>query len=422
MKFACAIFSILFLWTSIGVGRAAENPSGSLRCVVIDAGHGGKDPGAVANGVQEKAVNLGVALKLGKKIEQGLPGVKVVYTRKDDRFLELSRRSQIAKEAGGDLFISIHTNAAKNTAAKGTETFLMGVDSGNKNLDVVMRENAVISLEADYTSRYEGYDPHSAESVIMFSLMQYAYQSQSLNLAGLIQGQYTSHAKRSSRGVKQAGFLVLWRTPMPSVLTEVGFVTNADEAKFMASDKGQEQIATALFNAVKAYKEQLDGNKIATAPGGRIKTEPVVTPAVKEPIAQPAVVTETAEKSRRRKEAPAPVAEEKPVERAAAPQKGTTFVSPTAEGESGGEPPVEFWIQIKSVGSRIAVNSSNFGSYAKEVVEKQIDGRYKYYCQKSDSYKEALILQGKVRESIPDAFIVAFRDGKPVPLSQVIQQ
>ncbi len=215
----------------LSVAIAAAQEKGGLRCVAIDPGHGGKDPGAVAGKIYEKDINLGVALRLGKLITAKMPGVKVVYTRKDDRFLALDQRSRVATDAHADLFISIHTNSNPSAQPAGTETYVMGEDKDNRNLQVVMRENAVIELEGDYAKRYGGYDPRSAESVILFSLMQYAHQTQSLAFAQLVQGQYTSHAGRHGRGVSQAGFLVLWRASMPSVLTELGFISNPAEAR-----------------------------------------------------------------------------------------------------------------------------------------------------------------------------------------------
>lgn len=377
------IISRVILWsygTLLPAYALVPTDGGVLRCIVIDAGHGGKDPGAVGNGQQEKAINLGVALKLGRMIEQQMPEVKVVYTRRDDRFIALADRSKIASDAGGDLFISIHTNASTSSSAAGTETYVMGEDKGNRNLSVVMRENAVISLESDYSSRYEGYDPNSSESLILFSLMQYAYQSQSLSLAELIQGEYVSHAQRLDKGVKQAGFLVLWRTPMPSVLTEVGFISNPAEAKFLGSSAGQEKVAASIFRAVKEYKRRTDSRTLATEPPSEPVSSPPVRPA--RPDTPPATTPDT----------------------------------PTRRGE------LVFRIQVRSSPSRIPINRSKFGSYTGEIIEKRIDGRYKYYCGTSFSYREALLLQREVRQTFPDAFMVAFRDGQTVPLAQAIRE
>lgn len=390
MKLWTGLCNVFFLVFGVCGPVFGGGPGEGLRCIVIDAGHGGKDPGAVGNGQQEKAVNLGVALRLGRMIGEELPDVKVVYTRSDDRFIPLADRSKIAAKAGADLFISIHTNASPNREVTGTETYVMGEDKGNRNLSVVMRENAVISLEADYTSRYEGYDPNSSESLILFSLMQYAYQSQSLSLAELIQGQYAGHAGRKNKGVKQAGFLVLWRTPMPSVLTEVGFISNAAEAKFLGSEAGQEKIAAALLRAVREYKRRTDSRTLASGPAlsGEDDGED------------------------------APVSPPKPVAKVAPEQQ--TKERPAENGtENAGS--VVFRIQVKSSLAKMPVTRSNFGDYAGEVLEKRLDGRYKYFCGRSFSYQEALLLQRKVRRVFPDAFMVAFRDGAQVPLADAIR-
>lgn len=414
MRVAAAIFNVLFLVFGMLPVQAGGQAATGLRCIVIDAGHGGKDPGAVGNGAQEKAINLGVALKLGRMVRDQLPDVKVVYTRSDDRFIPLADRSKIAGEAGADLFISIHTNASPNKQVAGTETYVMGADKGNRNLSVVMRENAVISLEADYSSKYEGYDPNSSESVIMFSLMQYAYQGQSLSLAELIQKQYAGHAERANKGVKQAGFLVLWRTPMPSVLTEVGFISNPVEAKFLASAAGQERIAESLLRAVKEYKRQTDSRTLASGPASGSPRSPVVSSSGSRP---------SAADDDQEEELTAPT-------RPAAAGDGSRIPSGTGvpsvpgvtagSGAEGGKK-VMFRIQVRSSLSRMAVTRSNFGDYTGEVVEKRIGDRYKYYCGMSFSYQEALLLQRKVRKSFPDAFMVAFREGVQVPLAQVLK-
>lgn len=440
MKLLSAICNVVFLVFGMPVALfgAVSGGEGVLRCIVIDAGHGGKDPGAVGNGQQEKAINLGVALKLGSMIEQQLPGVKVVYTRKDDRFIALADRSKIASQAGADLFISIHTNASTSSSASGTETYVMGEDKGNRNLSVVMRENAVISLEADYTSRYEGYDPNSSESLILFSLMQYAYQSQSLSLAELIQNQYAGYARRGNKGVKQAGFLVLWRTPMPSVLTEVGFISNPTEAKFLGSADGQEKIAASIFRAVKEYKQRTDSRTLAKGPssGGSTSSGAAVAGGS---------VASTGKATSGRSESGHSSSSSVASERTTT-QKTTTGAKSTGneskkttteprwvtEGGSGGRSTGKeeskaaagtqtvFRIQVKSSLSRIPITRSNFGDYVNEVIEKRIDGRYKYYCGTSFSYQDALLLQRKVRRAFPDAFMVAFRRGLPVPLAEVI--
>ncbi len=226
--------------------------------VVIDAGHGGKDPGAVGAISKEKDINLKVALALGKLLEDGLKDIKVVYTRKTDVFVELDQRANIANQNKADLFISIHTNAsASNKTVKGTETYTLGMHRAASNLEVAKRENAAIMLEKNYEERYEGFDPKSSESYIIFELMQDEYMKQSVSLAGKIQKEFTTTAKRNNRGVYQAGFLVLRATSMPSCLVEVGYISTPEEEKYLNSQDGITNISKSIYNAVKEYKSSL---------------------------------------------------------------------------------------------------------------------------------------------------------------------
>lgn len=233
-------------------------PEFRLKRVVIDAGHGGKDPGAMGTYSKEKDIALSVALQVGKYVEENLPGVEVIYTRKTDVFLDLKERSNIANRNRADLFISIHCNAAGNKGVYGTETFVMGTKNFESNFDVVKRENAVILLEDNYEENYEGFDPSSPESYMMFNLMQKAYISNSISLASKIETDFSTRVNRSSRGVKQAPFYVLWTTSMPSVLVELGFVSNINEEKFLNSKNGQTYLASAIYRSIKAYKEEIE--------------------------------------------------------------------------------------------------------------------------------------------------------------------
>ena len=228
--------------------------------VVIDAGHGGHDPGAIGRISKEKNINLNVALKLGKQIQKNCPDVKVVYTRTRDVFIPLNRRAEIANDAKADLFISIHTNAlANNRTAKGASTWTLGLAKSDANLEVAKRENSVILYESDYKTRYAGFNPNSAESYIIFEFMQDKYMSQSVHLASLVQKHFRNTCRRVDRGVHQAGFLVLWSAAMPSILAEFGFISNPAEEKFVGSDKGRETYARCLFNAFSEYKVRSEG-------------------------------------------------------------------------------------------------------------------------------------------------------------------
>lgn len=233
-------------------------PESKLDVVVIDAGHGGKDHGTSGKIIKEKDLALKIALKVGKHIEKNVPGVKVIYTRKDDRYLPLDERADIANRNKADLFICIHANANKNARAFGTETYVMGLHVDDNNLSVAKRENSVILLDENYQERYEGFDPNSPESYILFTLTQSAYQSSSLSFAQKVEEQFKKRVGRVSRGVKQAGFLVLWRTTMPSVLIETGFLSNSPEEKFLATDEGQELIASGIYRAFKDYKSEVE--------------------------------------------------------------------------------------------------------------------------------------------------------------------
>jgi len=228
--------------------------------VVIDPGHGGFDPGAVGSIIKEKEVVLQIALKLGKYIEENFEDVKVIYTRDSDEFIELHERARIAIDAEADLFISIHANAVSNSRAVGTETFVIGRHKDDENFEIAKKENSVILLEDNYETKYQGFDPNSIDSYIIFSVMQKTFHEQSIAMASFVQDEFEFRAKRKNRGVKQAGFVVLWRTTMPSVLIETGFLTHPEEEKFLASTQGQDYIASAIYRAFRTYKTTIEGN------------------------------------------------------------------------------------------------------------------------------------------------------------------
>lgn len=247
--------------------RAAAQESGvRLRTVVIDPGHGGHDPGAIYGKMKEKDINLDLALRLGKRIGENYPEVKVVYTRSTDRFIELAERGNIANRNHADLFISIHVNSARNTTASGTETFVMGTDKSASNMEVCKRENSVILLEDDYSTTYEGFDPDNPESYIIFNLMQNAHFEQSIAFASLVQEQFAKNGPiRKSRGVRQAPLMVLWRTTMPSVLVEVGFLSNASDRSIMDQAANRQKMAEDIFRAFSSFKKGYDAGSSSAA-------------------------------------------------------------------------------------------------------------------------------------------------------------
>lgn len=252
LPFCICVLIILGSFHTVGVR------SYKIDKIVIDPGHGGKDPGTHGEISKEKDVALKIALEVGRIINENLPDVEVVYTRRDDSFPELHARADVANQLDADLFVSIHANWVGNPRIHGTETYVMGVDKLDENFKVVSRENSVILFEEDYQTKYDGFDPNSPESYILFSLYQSAFQENSLRLAQNIENQMQVRVGRNSRGVKPAPFLVLRRTSMPSVLFEVGYLSNAKEERDLNDRLNQVYIASGIFRAFRDYKEELE--------------------------------------------------------------------------------------------------------------------------------------------------------------------
>lgn len=261
------IYIVLALLLSVTVW--AEKPY----TVVLDAGHGGKDPGAVGKFSKEKDLNLSLVLKMGELMAERYPDVKVVYTRSTDVFIPLQTRADIANKANADLFISIHTNSAESKAPSGVETFILGTDRMEANLDVAMRENAVMKLESDYKTTYQGFDPNSIDSYIMFELMQNSYMDQSLRFAEQVQQRFVGHLNRSDRGVRQAAFWVLLKTACPSILFEMGFISNPEEERFLNKPASMAQMANALVNAFGAYTHKQAVRKEASEKNSEVRSQ-----------------------------------------------------------------------------------------------------------------------------------------------------
>lgn len=344
----------------------------SVSKIVIDAGHGGKDPGTVGKISKEKDITLSIAKRVGELINQNLQGIKVIYTRSDDTFIPLDERSRIANREGADLFISIHCNAAPNKSITGTETYVMGLHRSNENLDVAMRENAVITYEDEYHEKYEGYDPNSAESFIIFTMLQNAFLEQSLDFASIIQGDFKERARRPDRGVRQAGFLVLWKTSMPSVLVEVGYLSNPKEEVFLNSNEGQELIASSIYRAIKAYKQKVDA------------------------------IVESNQKTAKPESS-------KP--------ENTKYELPTITNGNT----IEFKVQIAS--SQTPINSKGTQFYGMANVDTLVvNGVYKYLVGGSQSYSEALEYCKVVKQKFPDAFVVAIENGELIPIKKALEK
>lgn len=368
--------------------------------VVIDAGHGGKDPGARGTRVNEKDINLSVALKLGKLIEAKNDDVHVIYTRKTDRFIELDERANIANRNKADLFISIHTNAVKRgSTVQGTETYTLGLARSNENLEVAMSENSAILLEDNYEQRYEGFDPNSTESYIIFEFMQNKHMEQSISLASEIQRSFGA-CKRVDRGVRQAGFLVLRKTSMPSVLVELGYISNRQEEQFMRSAAGQDKLAEALHDAFSRYKKNYDRRKgtirgRATAPSSReVEPEKEVL-AVEGPGIPP------------------PGSEADILAKRSQPEKRKTTTSSSSSVNRNTKGKVIYKVQFLTSGKKLPTNSKMFKGY-KNVdfyVEK---GIYKYTYGETTDFDSIRKIRRKMIKDFKDAFIVAFKDGKKV--------
>ena len=350
--------------------------------VVIDAGHGGHDPGAMNKKIREKDINLKTALALGNLIEQNCADVKVVYTRKTDVFVELHKRAQIANKAKADLFISIHTNAVPKGTVRGAETYTLGMARAEENLAVAKRENEAILLESDYKTTYKGFNPNSSESYIIFEYMQDANMSQSVNFAKKVQNQFRNTAKRVDKGVKQAGFLVLRETSMPSVLIELGYISTLDEAQFLLSDNGSSTMARSIYNAFVSYKKGTQG-KSSIAPSTPI--ESVAEEPAEEP--QKAMVENNEQKT---------------------PQAIDKVAKKTAP--SATDAPV-FKIQILTSERKLASGNAQFKGL-KDVDYYKEGGIYKYTYGSSTNYNEIYQKRKEILTKFKDCFIIAFRNGE----------
>lgn len=381
MKLSLFSFLVVTLLVPNLVFGQAVQSAGKVKTVVLDAGHGGKDPGTVHGKYYEKDVTLNVALSLGKMINENYPDVKVIYTRSTDVYVTLNDRGKIANNAAADLFISIHVDAIDGTSATatGATTYVMGLDKQNSNLDVAMRENDVIVMEEDYTTTYEGYIPGSSESFIIFSLMQYAYQEQSMDFAEIVQNHYTRSTPMRDRGARQAPYLVLWNTSMPSVLTELGYMSHSEDRAFLISQKGQQTMATALFNAFSEYKSKVEGraSTIFLTDGGNTTGTTAPTTTASKPTASATANVKSA--------------------------------------DSG----VQYYVQISTLTEKVATNSSRFGSWRSQVSVREFGPRtFKYYVGPVATYSEAVTLQANARKDFKDAFAVAFEGDKQLNLSE----
>ena len=372
------IILLCCLWSALPL--VSLNAEGRDFTVVIDPGHGGRDPGAIGKRGKEKTINLNVALKLGNLIKTNCPDVKIVYTRNKDVFVGLDRRAQIANNANADLFISIHTNSvARGRTVRGTETYTLGLHRTDDNLEVAKKENAVILIESDYEQRYAGFNPNSSESYIIFEFLQDKNMEKSVQLASLIQRQFKNTAKRIDKGVHQAGFLVLRETTMPGVLVELGYISTPDEERYLLSEAGTDALAKSIYQAFIIYKEQngvLMTKKTSSRSASKVQTKTPNKQQAKEPA--PATKASTSEK------------------------------------------PV-FKIQILTSDKKLGTNNKQFKGLS-PINYYQEKGLYKYTYGESTDYNKVLRTKRQISAKFKGAFIIAFKNGKKMDVNQAIKE
>jgi len=443
------ILGVLIHGKSYSLSTANSNIK--LFVVIIDAGHGGKDPGAVSKGIREKDVVLAIGLKLGKLINENFSDVKVIFTRNTDVFVPLIDRSKIANKNKADLFISLHANFCGTPSTRGTETYFLGEARTGDNLDVAMKENSVIRLEDNYKITYEGFDPNSSESYIMFTTIQSDYLNQSLSFANDIEHQFNSRLESSNRGPKQAGFLVLRMSAMPSVLVETGFISNPSEANFLSSDNGQRIIAQSVFEAFKKFKARNSGsgtqqladaktiaaeqqnvalnkkevpnqtkdtgifnNEKPTQAPLKIKTESTATTEKQVGITE----NSNSEKEEISKDIK-PSADQKSFKATEKPKANTGNINAVENTVSNEKNESTYYsVQIGANTSPIEPTSANFKGI-KEVRREKTDKYYRYFIGKEASVESIIPIWQKVKLKFPQAFVVSFVDGKRIILDNL---
>lgn len=373
--------------------------------LVIDAGHGGHDAGALGAISKEKNINLAVALRFGKYVEQNLPEVRVIYTRKTDVFIPLNERANIANRANADLFISVHTNALPaGKVARGFETYTLGMHRAKDNLDVAMRENSVISMEKDYQQRYQGFDPRSSESYIIFEFIQGKNMERSVDLARMIQRGVCDGANRPDKGVHQAGFLVLRETSMPGCLIELGFITTPDEERLLNNDSRVDDIARGIYEAFAKYKNKYD--RSVSVPYRAKDSEEVNIPKIvpdQEPAPKTRVVTRGKQPKREEATPEQPKRVEKKVKKAEV-----------------ADAPV-FKLQI-FVGSRNLRKGDAHFKGETDYDSFQEGNLVKYTLGASTNYNEIYRLRKEKLDKFPEAFIIAFKNGQKYDVNQAIRE
>ncbi len=388
MKRLVAFFGILILFACY-TAHPLDASGSAVNTVVIDAGHGGRDYGAIGRRVNEKDIALAISLKLGEYIREHLPEVEIIFTREEDVFVPLHERAQIANDNKADLFISIHCNSASSRRAQGTETFVMGLHRSEANLEVARRENKSILYEDDYLETYDGFDPHSPEANIIFSLYQNAYLYQSLKMASFVQDQFRDRARRSDRGVKQAGFLVLYEIAMPGILIETGFLSNPAEEQYLMSSSGQAYLASAIFRAFRDYKEEQDALFAEQNSYRHRLNEEATTYA--DDISGPGTGGDVAGVT------------------------DSTGISDDTEVD------IIFRVQFTSMADKVSPDDPRFNGID-DIYVYHYQGLYRYTAGKEESLEEANHVQRKLQDKgYPDAFVAAFKDNERISAREAIR-
>lgn len=407
-RFLSLVICSLFLLHTSFVKNSTQVPAKDKFIVVLDAGHGGHDPGNLGNGYLEKNIALAIVLKVGQLLDKN-QDIEVIFTRNDDTFVDLFERGEIANEANANLFVSVHCDS-HSSDANGAGTFVLGLHANKQNFEVAKKENSVIYLEDNYEQKYAKYDINSPESVIGLTIMQEEFLEQSIQLAKLMQDNFTEKLKRKNRKVKQAGFIVLHQTFMPSVLVETGFLTNKNEGSYLNSTKGQNEMATAIANAILSYKDGVDANLIELKESvvventptkeetvQEIKDEVIVSPVKEEKVAE-VVNTKTKEVKETKTEN-------------TKPQKTETVALNN----------VIFKVQLMASSKVIPLDGNNFkglNTLSKEPVK----NLYRYMYGNTNSYLKAKLLKSNAdAKGYTTSYIVAYKNGNRIPLQEAIK-
>ncbi len=449
MKIRClyllSFLTFTYLFTSFTENRTGNREDGKF-VVVLDAGHGGHDPGNLGNGYLEKNIALNIVLKIGEILSKN-PDIKVIYTRKDDTFIDLYVRGEIANKANADLFVSVHCDS-HSSDAQGAGTFVLGLHANKQNFEIAKKENSVIYLEDNYETRYAAYDINSPESIIGLTIMQEEFLDQSISLGKMMQDNFSGRLKRTDRKVKQAGFIVLHQTFMPSVLVETGFLTNKEEGSYLNSKNGQSEMGEAIADAILKYRTDFVSNGTSVSSPTAAITEPVKTKEeggevqanketvlerAKEPIAQigaeekrvnvPIEVKETPKALTLDKEEPQIITKEdvKLPEKTGTVEKSETMPAITGAEETKNKENLVFKVQLMASSKDLPLRSEDFKGLNK-LSKEPFNNLYRYMYGNTTSYFEAKLLKSNAdAKGYTTSYIVAYKDGVRIPLEDALK-